>query len=198
MLYSLFRFIFLVLFKVLFRIKVYGRQNLPKEGGYILASNHVSHLDPILLGISSPRKLNFMARHDLFNKFILGWLLRSWGVFPVKRDTADLSALKEAMRKIKNGQAVALFPEGTRSRDGSIGEGNPGVGFLAAKLDVPVIPAFIRGTEQALAKGSKFIRPAKIYLSFGEQIPLERRMPYSEITKNIMQAIRHLSCQQLS
>lgn len=194
MLYSILRLFSLLILKVLFRLKVRGREYIPKRGAFILASNHVSYLDPVAVGVACPRKLNFMAKDDLF---INPWSSRFFsdlGVFAVKRDSADLSALKDAMRRLNNGEALVIFPEGSRSVNGKFFQPQAGIGFLAAKLNVPVIPAFVKGTERALPKGAKFLKPAKISVCFGKEIPIERRMPYQDIARSIMENIRHLSC----
>lgn len=183
-----------MILKVFFRMKVYGQENIPKKGGFILASNHVSYIDPPAVGAAANRRVKFMAREDLFSHPLLGWWLRNVEVIPVKRDSADLSALKAAMKILKQGRGLALFPEGRRSTDGKIGEPEPGIGFLAAKTGVPVIPTFVSGTEKALPKGAKKIKPHQVSVCFGKQILIERRMPYQDIANNIMQEIRHLSC----
>jgi len=125
-------------------------------------------------------------------------LLRAIEVFPVKRDSADLSALKEAMHRVKDKQqGLLLFPEGTRSTTGEIScDVQPGIGFLVAKLNVPVIPFFVKGAMEALPRGAKSYRRNRISVSFGEQIFIERRMPYQDIAKKIMEEIRHLSCKK--
>lgn len=160
-----------------------------------MASNHVSFIDPVAVGVASPRRLNYMARHDLFSNYFSAWLLRGIEVFPVKRDSADLSALKEAIHRVKDKQGgLLIFPEGARSITGKISlEAQPGIGFLAVKLGVPVIPVFVKGTREALPKGAKFFRRHKICVSFGEQIFIERRMPYQNIARKIMEEIRRLS-----
>jgi 1-acyl-sn-glycerol-3-phosphate acyltransferase len=195
MAYSILRFIALVLCKIFFRLDVVGIENIPKKGAFILASNHVSFLDPIALGVACPRKLNYMARHDLFRNPIFARLLAACCTFPVKRDSADPGAFKKAIRFIKDGKALVLFPEGRRAdyNDAS-SMPQPGIGFLYSKLEVPVIPAFVKGTHLALPRGARFIRPAKIYVCFGRQISIERRMPYQDIAIGIMDNIRHLSC----
>jgi len=193
MLYSILRALANLIFKLLFRFKVTGRENLPKSGGFILASNHASYLDPIAVGIASFRKLNYMARHDLFFHPWFSWLLTHINVFAVRRNTADVAALKEAMRRVKNGEALLLFPEGRRMVNGGSVDPEAGIGFLAAKLDVPVIPVFVKGTEKALPKGAKFIRPAKVSVQIGKQIFIERRLPYHDIARMIMESIRKLS-----
>lgn len=183
------------LFKLFFRMKVRGAENIPKRGGFILASNHVSFLDPLALGAASGRNFNFMTRDSLFKIPVFGSLIKAVDAFPVKRDSADRGALKEAMRRVKAGRALALFPEGTRQdTDGALAEPAAGIGFLAARLAVPVIPAFISGTEKALPRHAKFIRRARVSVSFGKQISMEGRMPYEDIAMRIMDDIRHLAC----
>lgn len=185
---------FMLALKVFFGLEVKGRENIPKRGGFILASNHASYLDPIVLGVACSRKLNFMAKQELFVNPFFSWILLRVGAFPVKRESADLSAIKEAMRRLKKGMPLVLFPQGSRKFDGTSREPYPGIGFLAAKLEVPVVPVFIKGTEKALPKEAKFIRLTKISLHFGKQISLERRMPYQDTARLIMDNIRHLSC----
>lgn len=195
MIYDISRTFCALILKVIFGLKVCGREYVPKSGGFILASNHVSFLDPPALGVACPRKLNYMARHDLFSHGLSSWWLYSVGCFPVKRDSADFSSLKEAMQRIRNGAGLLLFPEGRRQRTANLSaKPQPGIGFLAAKLNVPVVPAFISGTEKALPKGAKFVRPAKIFVNFGKQIHLERGMPYQAFAELVMENIRHLSC----
>lgn len=193
MLYNIIRLVAILVFKIVFRTKVFGKKYIPKKGSFILASNHLSYLDPIVIGVACPRRLNFMARHDLFYNPFFSWLLTKLGAFPVKRNSPDLSALKEAMKRLKEGDALVLFPEGSRQFDGLSAEPHSGIGFLAAKLDAPVIPAFVKGTEKALPKRAKFIRLEKISVYFGMQISIERRMPYQDIARRIMEEIRRLS-----
>ena len=195
MLYSIICAVSLPLCKIIFRLKVYGKKYIPKKGGFILASNHLSYLDPFIIGIVCPRKLNFMARHDLFFIPFFGKLLSTLGVFPVKRGAADISAIREAIRRVRRGNALVLFPEGRRRRVDNVNTDEApeaGIGFLAAKLDVPVIPAFIKGTEKAMPIGAKFIYPKKISVSFGEGIYVDKGLSYQEIAQTIMERIRHL------
>lgn len=192
MLYIILRSLAILIFKILFRFKVKGAEYIPKKGGFILASNHFSYLDPVALGVACPRRLSFMARHDLFCKPLFSWLISNLGAFPVKRGSADLSALKEAMQRIKKGNSLVLFPEGTRRFDRTSFEPHPGIGFLAIKLNVPVIPVVISGTDKALPKGSKFIRPRKVSVQFGKQIYIDKKQSYQDIAHLIMKNIRHI------
>ena len=192
MLYRIVSLLAFIACKILFRCQVKGIENIPKRGGFILASNHVSYLDPVVLGAICPRRVNFMAKEELFCHPLISWFLAQVGAFSVKRDSADLSALKYALRCLKVGEALVLFPEGSRRFDSVSTEPYAGIGFLTAKLDVPVIPAYIEGTERALPRGAKFIRPAKISVHFGKQISIERRVPYQDIARHIMDNIRQI------
>ena len=194
MIYSISRLLSLLLCKILFRIKVFGAHNLPRKGSFILASNHKSYLDPVLLGVSCRRQLNYMARHDLFNNPFFSWYLSKIRVFPVKRDKPDFFALREAMRRVRNGGGLVIFPEGRRVEKFGIENPQPGVGFLVNKLKVPVIPAFIRGSDEAWPKGAKFIRMRHISVHFGKIISLGRRLPNQEMADEIMRGIKSLSC----
>jgi 1-acyl-sn-glycerol-3-phosphate acyltransferase len=148
----------------------------------------------MVLSVACPRKLNFMAKEELFYNPLFSRLISKLGAFPVKRNSLDLSAVKEAMRRLKEGEILLLFPEGTRRKNGVSSVVRSGAGFFSVKLGVPVIPAFIRGTQIALPKGANFIRLTKISVRFGKQISIERRMPYKDIACHIMENIRHLSC----
>jgi 1-acyl-sn-glycerol-3-phosphate acyltransferase len=186
--------LFWLLFKIFYRLKVKGSEFLPVGKGFILVSNHVSYLDPIVLGVACKQDLHFMAKEELFRNHFFGWLLRKVNAFPLKRKGADLSAIRTAIKRVNAGGVLLVFPEGTRSTDGELGAGHEGVGFLADKLNVPVIPAFIKGTDKAMPKKAAFIRPAKISVRFGEQIRLERRVAYSDVAVKVMEAIKQLSC----
>lgn len=192
MLYLLLRPIVILFFKVVFRIKVFGKENIPPKEGFILASNHKSYLDPVVLGVACPRRLNFMARHDLFSHSFFSWFICALGAFPIKRDSADIAGLKEAIKRLRKGKVLTVFPEGTRGLTGKINQVHPGIGFLAAKLECPVIPAFIKGTEAVLPKGVRFIRPGKISVYFGRQIRMEKDLSYQKIADRIIEKIREL------
>lgn len=197
MLYTIARLISMVLFTILFRLKVEGKENIPKRGPFILASNHLSFLDPIALGVASPRKLNFIARHDLFSFRFLGWLIAHVGAFPIKRGRPDLWAIREGLRRLHKGEALVLFPEGTRNPNGALGEGHSGVGWLALKASVPICPAFIEGTERALPIHAKCIKLKKVYIRFGIAIPPQKavkgtRENSQAVTATVMEAIASL------
>ena len=191
--YKFGRFVCWVICGCFVRLKVSGRQNIPKRGGFILASNHLSYLDPVVLGIACPRDLNFMAKEELFRNPFFGWVLRNVGAFPVKRKSADTSALKEAIKRVSSGKGLVLFPEGGRGNGAELDPAEAGIGFIAAKAAAPVIPALIKGTEQILSKQSKKIKSADIRILFGKQISVGQNMPYQDAADLIMENIRHLS-----
>ena len=179
--------------KLFLKIKVIGKENIPSRGGFVIASNHRSYLDPVAIGVVCPRRINYMARHDLFGVWVLGKLIRMYGVFPVKRNSPDIGALREAIRRVNRGLGLLVFPEGSRQATNRLGQAQAGVGFLASKIHGPVIPAYISGTEKAMPKGARFIKPARVTVRFGEQIIIEGRMPYHAIAAQIMSSIGHLA-----
>ncbi|MDD5129503.1 MAG: lysophospholipid acyltransferase family protein [Candidatus Omnitrophica bacterium] len=196
MAYRFSRFILSVFLNLFFEFKVEGRENLPKQGGFILACNHISYLDPVVLGVGCLRSVHFMARDTLFNNRFLAFWMKAVGVIPVKRDKADFSALKKSLNIARSGEGLAIFPEGTRRLpDKAFMNPEPGVGFLADKAGVPVIPAFIKGTYEALPKGvnRKINFGREIRLRFGKEIHIERGKPYQETSDLIMANIKQLS-----
>ena len=191
-------FLSLIFFKILFRLEAKGKENIPRIGGFILASNHSSYLDPVLLAVSScPRQLNFMARHDLFTIPIFGAFIRNARAFPVKRDSADIAGIKESLRRLKQTGGLLVFPEGGRSV-GQMGmKVESGIGFIAAKSQVPVVPVFINGAGKALGRNARFVKPAKIKIYFGKPTYFKNSGPdkdtYEDFANRIMQDIKRLS-----
>ena len=157
--------------KLLYRLEASGIENLPKEGGYVLAANHTSNLDPWPLGLPlfPKHQLHFMGKSELFNP-VLGPLLRSAGAFPVRRGERDAEAIETAVRLCKEGEVVAMFPEGTRREKGlrKKFEHRPRTGSarIALAAGVPLVPAAIKGTDRLL-------RLAKVRVAYGAPVPLE-------------------------
>ena len=196
MLYSIMRFLSWLITKILFRLDIKGRENIPEAGGFILASNHASYLDPVVLGAACSRRLNFIARHDLFLIPIFGNLISHLNTFPVRRDKADISGVKEAIHRLKQAGGLVLFPEGGRSLGGLVKRVEAGIGFIAAKSKVPVIPAFVKGSERALGRNARLIRPTKIKVRFGKAIypnSDEIKENYEDFANRIMHEINQLS-----
>ncbi len=164
MLYALARNIVSFIFHIIFRITITGKENIPKEkGGYIIASNHVSNLDPPMVGIVFRGKYTFMAKDELFhvNPFFT-WLITRLGAFPVKRGAKDLAVIDKALESLKKGRIFVIFPEGTRSKTGELGKPKSGVAITAIKAEAPVVPVFVK------YGGKRFRR--RVSISVGEMM----------------------------
>ncbi|NCC51135.1 MAG: 1-acyl-sn-glycerol-3-phosphate acyltransferase [Spartobacteria bacterium] len=154
-----------------FRLRAYGMEQIPEDGGCIIAANHASFLDPPLLGAAVYRRgIHFMARDTLFKKGIGKWLLTEVGCVPLDRTKGDVAALRRGLTVLKDGHVLGLFPEGTRTDDGELHEPKGGIAFLVAKSHVPVVPVYIDGTYRALSRHHTFVKPAKVRLFFGTPI----------------------------
>jgi 1-acyl-sn-glycerol-3-phosphate acyltransferase len=170
-------------------VQVQGRENIPRTGAFLLACNHVSYLDPMVMGIVTGRRLNYMAKDDLFERPILGYILKSLWTFPVKRNTADKRAIRESLDRLKRGLPLLLFPEGTRH--GAQGEKKieSGVGFLALKANVPVVPVFIHGSDKVLPPGAKWFRRNRVSVRYGKPISYSQNDDYQDVARQIMDSI---------
>lgn len=169
--YYLFRFFLWLGLKFKTRLRVLGSERVPGSGGVIIAANHASFLDPPILGVSvRNRVVRFMARDTLFEHKIMGWLYYKFGVVPLSRDKGDVAAIKTAIRLLKEGNCVALFPEGTRTLDGKLQSAKGGIGFLIHKAAVPVVPVYIKGSFEAWPKGAEKIRSHPVTVHFGNPI----------------------------
>lgn len=149
-------------------------------------------MDPPFVGSSVRRPLQYLARHDLFNQRFKSWVLGQCHVYPLKRDYADISAIKRALAFLKEGKGLLLFPEGTRQADGVVAKPQPGIGFITAKSGVPVIPAYISGTQKALPKSAKIPKLVRISVRFGKPVYLDRSLPYQDIAQAIMDEIKRM------
>lgn len=148
-------------FTALHRTKVFGLENIPLEGPFIIAAHHSSYYDPPLLGYAVRRPLFYFARRSLMRFKFTAWLLPRLNNIPIDRDSADMGALKKAFNILKQGHGLVLFPEGTRSPDGTVRQFKSGVGMIACRFQLPVIPARNFGTFKAFSKKSKFPRLGK-------------------------------------
>jgi 1-acyl-sn-glycerol-3-phosphate acyltransferase len=132
---------FLIFF--IWRWRVEGLENFPAEGPVIVVANHVSYWDPVLIGSALPRQVFFMAKKELFSLPLLGISLKSWGMFPVDRSRSDRGAIKRALELLKQGQVIGVFPEGTRSKSGSLLPFSTGAAYFATRTGVPVCPVAV-------------------------------------------------------
>ncbi len=179
-----------------FRLRIAGSANCPKTGPLIIAPNHTSFLDPLIAGFAVPRGLNFMARNSLFRNRIFGNILKSVNAFPLKREGADVGAMRLAIDKLCHGKAVLIFPEGTRSRDGNLGKPRAGIGFLAASSGAKILPCYIKGSREAFPRGAIFPRFKKITVCVGKPLEVDKdkseKEYYMQIAEDTMAAIRAL------
>jgi 1-acyl-sn-glycerol-3-phosphate acyltransferase len=162
-----------ILSMLLFRLHVRGQAGIPKTGGVLLIANHQSFLDPWLIGIAPSRQVHYMARDTLFRDGFLQYLGELWNAFPVKRGAADLGAIRMAVERLDKGFMVNIFPEGTRSEDGSIGAIAPGMVLILnrCRTDVPIVPVVIDGAFEAWPRNAKLPRPYPIRIEYGRPIP---------------------------
>ncbi len=155
------------IFHTWFPVTVRGREHLPSTGGVIVAANHLSLLDVPLLGYAIPRESRFPAKPELFANVLLARFLLSLGGFPIARGEGDRKALSFSEQVLRDGGVLGLFPEGTRSRDGSLRTFHRGVALLAMGAGVPIVPAAIAGTDVSLPPGTSLPRPARMTVTFG-------------------------------
>lgn len=178
----------------LFPITIRGREHMPPRGSYVLASNHISNLDPVIIGMTLRRLVNYMAKDTLFKNKIFGFIISQLGAFPIKRETSDISAIRQSIRRLRAGETIVVFPQGTRKEKFDADDpGQKGVGFLVARCGVPVIPVYIEGTDQVLPSGGRFFKRRPITITYGPMISFSGKEPYQQITQRIMQEIARLA-----
>jgi 1-acyl-sn-glycerol-3-phosphate acyltransferase len=167
-----------------------GADRIPREGPVIIASNHVSNWDPVLVGLGCPREVHFMAKQELFENPLLRWLITAYNALPVRRGEADHRALRQASSVLKRGGALLMFPEGTRSTDGTLGSAKAGVGFLACTTGAPVVPAAIVGSASLK---SAVARRVPLRVAFGAPVAPPAggsKGAYADVTARVMDGIR--------
>ena len=143
------KIVFIPFFHIFHRLKVKGKENIPKTGGAIVCANHVSNFDPIVVAICIKRNVHFMAKAELFKNKFVSYILIKLNAFPIKRGSADITAIKNSFKLIKNGEILGIFPEGTRSKNGKPGPAEPGTATIAIKTKAPIIPIKITGSYKA-------------------------------------------------
>jgi 1-acyl-sn-glycerol-3-phosphate acyltransferase len=207
MFWFLMKYVFIgPILRLLYRPKVSGLENIPADGPAILAANHQSFLDDLLLPLVVPkRKVVFLAKADYFDKWYLRWFFKGANVIPVRRENASASeaALRTGVEALREGKVVGIFPEGTRSPDFRLYRGKTGVARMALEAQIPVIPVAILGTFEAMPYEKKVPRPGKTELRFGKPLTFERfydrpadRFVLRSVTDEIMYEIMMLSGQE--
>ncbi|MDO8737280.1 MAG: lysophospholipid acyltransferase family protein [Thermoleophilia bacterium] len=195
LLYGFLRILITNPLKFFFRMEIRGTEYLPKRGPAILASNHLSNMDPPLLCLSYSGQICWMAKAELLRVPLLGKILTKLGAFPVRRGENDRDAIRRARELLEMGYVIGMFPEGTRQSEGAFGEPQPGVGLLAMTPGVPVIPIRIRGTGDIISGG--WFHRAKVTVTAGPPVDMEiegmsKGKAYREASRRIMAAIGEL------
>ncbi|MCM8829486.1 MAG: 1-acyl-sn-glycerol-3-phosphate acyltransferase [Candidatus Omnitrophica bacterium] len=181
-----------ILFKLFFCIEVKGKENLKDiDSSCIIASNHQSYLDPLILGIAFPRRLRYFSKREMFSIPFLSFLIRHLGAIPIDRDEMSSMTMRQGVKIIREGNWLVIFPEGTRSRTMELLEPKEGIGFLHYKTGAPIIPVYISGAGKALPVGAKWIRITKIKVFIGNKIEIGGN-DYKYIARKVMDAIREL------
>jgi 1-acyl-sn-glycerol-3-phosphate acyltransferase len=196
---------FRALYKSYFGWRVFNPERVPVKGAVILASNHASFLDPPLVGSGLHRDINYLARESLFRFPVVGWVLRSWNSVPVDRDGGGARGLKAIMDRLRQGGAIILFPEGTRTRDGNLQPARSGIGLTVIKSEAPVVPVRVFGTFAAYGRHLRFPRPSRVGVKYGRPMLFEAlrneaqtcskprlKEIYQEVADEIMSAIASL------
>lgn len=178
MLYSFLDVVLGILFKIFLRLEVHGAENIPKTGPLVIASNHLSLLDPPVIGVAAPRKVHFMAKSELFVP-VLGYIYKTLGAFPVNRGGADRAAIKHGIEILQSGEVLAIFPEGTRSKTGKLGKLEPGALMMAGKTGAVIVPTAVSGTD---IKRCGRLWP-KVVVKFGTPVPF----PPVGLNKEVLQ-----------
>jgi 1-acyl-sn-glycerol-3-phosphate acyltransferase len=166
-------FIMVGLVTILYRLRTYGKENVPKDGPVLILCNHQSFLDPMFSQSWVSRPFSFVARDSLYRGFF-GWLIRSLYAIPIRQGQADIGAIKTVIGVLKQGRAVCLYPEGSRTFDGRIAEIKPGFGLISRRADVPIVPAVIDGAFECWPRTKKLPKPlGKVTVMYGTPIAAE-------------------------
>ena len=193
--YRLCRWVCRIFCTVCFDFRIYGTENLPRRGGFLLVSNHQSFFDPVFCGVFINRRLHYLARDTLFTNRFFGWFIRLLNAIPVKRGRADVGAVKKAIEKLQTGQALCLFPEGTRTYDGRIAPLRPGFGLLCRRTKVPVVPMVIDGAFEAWPRHRVLPSLARrIVVCYGKPIHVEaaRHLDERQLVRRLTQILRQM------
>lgn len=180
-----------------FRYRAIG--GIPLQGGILVAANHASFADIPLLGCGVRRHLWFMGRHDLFPIPVLNRILQTLGWIPLRQGRLDRNAFGKAVSLIQDGKAVVIFPEGSRTLDGNLQKGKPGVGVIVAQTGCPVVPAYIRGTYEVLPVGAFWPRFRRVTVTYGRPVDFradaarfEGKKFYQHVSRTVMAKIAEL------
>jgi 1-acyl-sn-glycerol-3-phosphate acyltransferase len=177
-----------------FGYRYFGRANVPASGPVLLVANHQSHLDPVLVGLACPRRLKYLARHDLFF-WPFNWWIRALGAVPIDRSRGSFGGLKTTLQLLQDEEAVLVFPEGSRTYDGRLQTFHPGFCLLARRSGATIVPVAIQGAFASMPRGSAFPTPCPVTLTFAPAITSEQYQQLSD--EQIAQLVKRRIVQQL-
>ncbi|MBN1436772.1 MAG: 1-acyl-sn-glycerol-3-phosphate acyltransferase [Sedimentisphaerales bacterium] len=183
-----------VMYSTFFHLRVFGREHVPQDGPVLFVSNHQSFLDPVLCGVSLGRELDYIARDSLFNKGLFDKYIRSLNAFPIQRDQADLAAIRVIIDRLKQGRAIVLFPEATRTRDGKIKTIKSGFELIARKSGAPTVPVVIDGAFETWPRTQALPGIGNIRVRYGEPIAAAeaKAMAREDFVAEINQRLRQM------
>jgi 1-acyl-sn-glycerol-3-phosphate acyltransferase len=189
--YSFVRGVLAGVFKVYFRLEVHGSDHVPTTGAFIVSPSHRSNLETPVISAITKRRLRYMGKESLWKSKFGGWFLTSLGGFPVQRGAADREALRAAMQVVQRGEPLVMFPEGTRQSGPKIEPENmhDGPAWVACRANVPILPIGMAGTEGAMPKGSKFVRPTKIVIVIREPLTPPPREPGTRVPRRVVREL---------
>lgn len=198
--FGFFHFLSALIDDIAFRGPTIGLENVPRHSGFLVASNHASHLDPFLVGSRLPQQVTFFARKTLWKPGFASWWLNAVGVIPVDRDGgSDVTAIKRVLHALRERKTIIMFPEGTRSPDGALQAPKPGVGLFACRAQVPVLPVRIFGSFEALGRSGSLQLGTPVTIVIGRPLaPADYDVPgvgkerYQVASARIMAAIARL------
>ncbi|MBD5146468.1 MAG: 1-acyl-sn-glycerol-3-phosphate acyltransferase [Ruminococcus sp.] len=187
------RYVTMGVYKLFYNFHIEGVENIPQDRALVMASNHRSYADPVILTMPMKKPVTYMAKEELFKNKLFGWFITKLGAFPVKRGSGDMQIIEDSVAILNSGRHLVIFPEGTRSKDGKVGKGKTGVALIAAKSGADVLPCGI------VFEGEKLHFRSKLTLRFGKVIPAEEiavedasPKALKEVKKRIMGAITEL------
>ena len=184
--------------RLFFGYNVVNREHLKGLEGCMIASNHVSFMDPPMVGVAFDEAIYYLARKSLFSNRLAAWLYRKWNTIPVNQARPELSSLRQIIKLLKDGEKVLMFPEGQRSWNGELAEGKTGVGMMIAKSRARVLPVRVFGAEEILPRGASFPRRGKVTIVIGERFDVDDLLDdpalkgkelYQKISDRVMAAI---------
>jgi 1-acyl-sn-glycerol-3-phosphate acyltransferase len=178
--------------RLCFRFQVVGQERVPKRGGVLVAANHASYLDIPLLGSALRRRAWYMGRQDLFGPRVFKWMCRELGWIPIRLNRLDRGGFAKAVALIKEGKVVVIYPEGTRTVDGALQPGKPGLGVIVEETGCPVVPAYIAGAYDVLPTGRAWVRFKPVQVAFGEPIDFTKdreRFPGKEFYRHVSRTV---------